>query len=82
MKNTDLSYISLISEKNNDYLLSASRLEEDLLPKLGLNNEQLYQFPEELYSFCGYGLYHRQYPSQFSLPISMKVCAQEQGKLF
>jgi hypothetical protein len=66
MKAIDLSYIPLIREKEQEYLLNPEHLQTDLLPKLGLNNEQLYQFPEELYPYCGYGLHHWQYPNQFS----------------
>ena len=66
MKLIDLSYIKLIKEKDKEYLADAKNLEFELLPALGLNNESLQEFPEELYSFCGYGLLHWQYPNQFS----------------
>jgi hypothetical protein len=66
MKLVDLSYIKLIREKDLNYLSNPERLEKDLLLKLGLNDEQLEEFPEELYLFCGYGLFYWQYPNQFS----------------
>jgi len=62
----DLSLVSLIRSKTRDYLIDPRRLESDLLPKLGLNDESLYVFPEELHSFCGRGLFSWQYPNQFS----------------
>lgn len=39
---------------------------ENLLCKLGLNDEELFNFPKSLYSYCGNGLHSWQYPSQFS----------------
>jgi hypothetical protein len=62
----DLSLVSLIRSKNPDYLIDPKRLESDLLPKLGLNDESPHVFPEELHSFCGRGLFSWQYPNQFS----------------
>jgi len=62
----DLSFVNLIREKDLDYLSNPKLLESELLLELGLNNEQLHEFPEELYNFCGYGLLHWQYPKQFS----------------
>jgi hypothetical protein len=41
-------------------------LERTLLPRLGLNNELLQEFPEALYRWCGYGVKSWQYPTQFS----------------
>ncbi len=66
MKVVDLLRLNLIREKDLDYLVNPENLEKDLLPKLGFNNERLYQFPPELYSFCGQGLFCWQYPNQFS----------------
>ncbi len=37
-----------------------------LLPRLGLNDEQLEHFPPALHGFAGKGVFHWQYPSQFS----------------
>jgi cephalosporin hydroxylase len=66
LKLIDLSRINLIREKNLEYLSSADLLETDLLLKLGLNNEVLNEFPEELHTHCGHGLFSWQYPNQFS----------------
>jgi hypothetical protein len=61
----DLPRVALIREKPTAYLLDPHKIETELLPALGLNNEHLPEFPEELYKFCGYGLYFWQYPNQF-----------------
>jgi len=66
MKNVDLGRLNLIREKDINYLSDAERVEKELLPQLGFNNERQYQFPEELYQFCGQGLFCWQYPNQFS----------------
>ena len=66
LKLADLSKISLIREKDRVYLSNPVLLESELLLELGLNNELLNEFPEELYSYCGKGLLHWQYPKQFS----------------
>lgn len=47
-------------------LCEATWLQHHLLPKLGLNNEMLREFPEELYPWCGFGIKSWQYPAQFS----------------
>lgn len=39
---------------------------QEFLPMLGLNNEQLREFPEALYPWCGKGIRSWQYPIQFS----------------
>ncbi len=62
----DLSLANSIREKGLDCLSDPKKLEFDLLPSLGLNNENLREFPEELYPYCGRGLLHWQYPNQFS----------------
>lgn len=48
-----------------DYL-DSKFLEDDLLLKMGLNNEHLEEFPEELYPYTGKGLLLWQYPNQLS----------------
>jgi hypothetical protein len=62
----DFSRLGLIREKSLDFLSDHRRLELDLLPHLGFNNERLHEFPEELYGYCGQGLLSWQYPNQFS----------------
>lgn len=62
----NLSYINLIREKNLNFLSNNKLLESELLPKLGLNDESLFVYPKDLYSFCGIGLFSWQYPNQFS----------------
>jgi cephalosporin hydroxylase len=54
----------LISNKNR--LTDQDFLEKVLIPKLGLNNEHLEEFPEELYQYTGKGLLLWQYPNQLS----------------
>ena len=65
MRLVDLTRVSKIREKSQSYLSDPKRLETELLPELGLNNEHLPEFPEELYKYCGYGLFFWQYPNQF-----------------
>lgn len=71
MKAIDLSRVSLIREKDKAFLMDAGKLENELLPQLGLNNELLYQLPEMLYPFTGQGLLHWQYPNQFSRYLAL-----------
>ena len=47
-------------------LQDARWLEEWLLPRLGLNDEYLHEFPQSLRPWCGYGVMSWQYPNQFS----------------
>lgn len=61
----DLARIALIRESAPADLLRSVHL-EDLLLRLGLNDEGLEEFPPELHPFCGQGLRVWQYPSQFS----------------
>ena len=70
MKLIDLSLVSLIREKDLDYLSNPKLVESELLLELGLNNEALHEFPEELKNFCGKGLLHWQYPKQFSMYLT------------
>lgn len=48
------------------HLKDVTYLEHVLLPKLGLNDEVLREFPEHLYPWCGTGLRSWQYPCQFA----------------
>jgi hypothetical protein len=66
VKNLDLTMIDKIREAPLSTLKDALKMETELLPQLGLNNEVLEEFPPSLYPFCGQGLYHWQYPNQFS----------------
>jgi hypothetical protein len=66
MKEIDLSAIELINNRTTAFLSDPAKLEHDVLPQLGLNNELLYQLPEELYPYTGKGLFYWQYPNQFS----------------
>jgi hypothetical protein len=61
----DLERIALIRECAPVDLLQAALL-EDLLLRLGLNDEGLEEYPADLRPFCGQGLRVWQYPSQFS----------------
>jgi hypothetical protein len=71
MKRIDLSKLQLIRGKDRVFLSDAALLEKELLPQLGLNNELLYQIPEELHPFTGKGLLHWQYPNQFSKYLAL-----------
>jgi hypothetical protein len=62
----DLSLVSLIRDVHPETLADPRYLESDLLPSLGFNDEALEEFPDELYQYCGHGLFHWQYPNQFS----------------
>ena len=62
----DLSVIANLRARDIGPLSDAARLEVEVLPKLGLNNEELNEMPDELYQFCGRGLHYWQYPNQFS----------------
>ena len=60
----DLARIALIREKTAAELARADVIER-LLPQLGLNDEALDEFPDELRPYCGQGLRVWQYPTQF-----------------
>lgn len=60
------SVISEVQTASLANLRNAAWLEHFLLPRLGLNNEALHEFPSELYPWCGYGVKSWQYPLQFS----------------
>jgi hypothetical protein len=62
----DLAVVDYLQDKDTRYLSDAEFLEGDLLPRMGLNNEILEEIPEELFPFCGCGLYSWQYPNQFA----------------
>jgi hypothetical protein len=62
----DVSVASLIRELPDERLHDADYLETELLPRLGLNDERLEEFPQKLYEHTGKGLRYWQYPSQFS----------------
>lgn len=61
----DLARIQLLRNAPADQLLDSAALEA-LLPRLGLNDEGLAEFPTHLHASCGEGLRIWQYPSQFS----------------
>ena len=65
-KAIDLSRAELIRAASLEELSDPSYLEESLLPRLGLNDENLHEIPESLHQYTGYGLLHWQYPNQFS----------------
>lgn len=60
----DLGRIALIREQPASHLSRPENLER-LLPRLGINDEGLEEFPPELRPFCGQGLRVWQYPTQF-----------------
>ncbi len=57
---------SLIQGVPNEKLRDIAYLENELIPALGLNNENLHEQPQELSSFMGTGLHVFQYPNQLS----------------
>jgi len=62
----DLSKVDDIRGLPKDLLIDPKRLEIEVLPQLGLNNEVVNEFPESLSGFFGSGLQYWQYPNQFS----------------
>ncbi len=62
----DLSRAEMIRDADKDNLADPNWLEMTLLPSLGLNAEELDEFPSFLYPHMGSGLLHWQYPKQFS----------------
>jgi len=60
-----LETVSLLRDAPLEALRDSQRLEA-LLPRLGLNNERLDEFPDELLPYTGRGLLYWQYPKQFS----------------
>jgi cephalosporin hydroxylase len=65
-KPIDGAALRLITEASLEDLRDAAWLEHELLPRLGLNDEEIHEFPRELHPYCGKGLRHWQYPNQFS----------------
>jgi hypothetical protein len=63
-KNLEIKRIHLIRSSSKDDLQSEEYV-ENLLCNVGLNNEELFNYPKELYKYCGNGLYSWQYPIQF-----------------
>ena len=61
----DLGRISLIREKDQEFLSDPANLEL-LMLSLGLNNESMKEMPASLLPYCGQGLRIWQYPTQFS----------------
>lgn len=59
-------YIDLIKNENLYNLIDSDYLEFVLLPKLGLNNRHVEQYPKFLHKYCGKGIQSWQYPNQFS----------------
>lgn len=61
----DSGRAELLKNAPSEELVNSEKLEE-LILKLGLNNEGLEEFPEKLRPFCGEGLLIWQYPIQFA----------------
>jgi cephalosporin hydroxylase len=60
-----LNYINYIRNSSIENLKDDRKIEQ-LLLQLGINDEVLSEIPEELHSYCGFGLKFWQYPNQFS----------------
>ncbi len=58
--------LSLVNAVPDSKLRDTKYLETELLPALGLNDENLNEQPEELSKFFGTGLHIFQYPNQFA----------------
>lgn len=58
--------IALVESVPEDKLRDSLFLERELIPALGLNDENLQEQPEELAKFFGTGLHIFQYPNQFA----------------
>lgn len=58
--------IALVESVSEDSLTDVGFLERELIPFLGLNNENLWEQPAELSNFFGTGLHIFQYPNQFA----------------
>lgn len=65
LQQLDFSVLPVIAKCDVKELSEPLFLETQVLSSLGFNNEKLQEFPQELYSFCGKGLRHWQYPNQF-----------------
>lgn len=65
-KPIDLSCLRLLRDRDLEDLLDARCLERELLPQLGLNDENFHEFPDELRVYAGRGLRAWQYPIQLS----------------
>lgn len=76
----DLDRVRLIREAALDDLARSSWLEA-LLPRLGLNDEGLAEFPPHLQPACGGGLRIWQYPTQFSKYLSQLARLQVRSYL-
>jgi hypothetical protein len=61
----DVAPLEILRTADLEALRDPVRLEHEILPALGLNDEILDEFPRELYPHCGKGLRHWQYPNQF-----------------
>lgn len=60
----DLDRLSLIRAQTPEFLQHAGNVEQ-LLPRLGLNDEGVSEFPSVLHPYCGEGLLVWQFPCQF-----------------
>ena len=76
----ELERISLIREAAPEDLKRSAWLEE-LLPRLGLNDEGLAEFPPHLHPSCGGGLRIWQYPTQFSRYLATLATLQVRSYL-
>jgi hypothetical protein len=62
--------INILRNENIKKLRSAAYLENELLPLLGLNNENFHEFPHSLAPCSGHGLKIWQYPNQLAHYLS------------
>jgi hypothetical protein len=58
--------VALIQDLSDEQTRDANFLEHDLIPLLGLNNENLQEQPQQLEPFFGKGLHLWQYPKQLA----------------
>jgi cephalosporin hydroxylase len=79
-RSIDLNRLSLIHQADLESLKKTSNL-NDLLPRLGLNDEGLEEFPVSLHEYCGNGLLIWQYPVQFGPYLSFLAQLKVQSYL-
>lgn len=58
--------IDMIRSESIEKLQDPYYLEFNLLPKLGLNDRHMHQYPTSLHPYCGIGIDSWQYPNQFA----------------
>jgi cephalosporin hydroxylase len=74
--------IALVASVPEDKLGDSVFLERELIPALGLNDENLQEQPEELAKFFGTGLHIFQYPNQFARYLAWLTTHANESKTY